>query len=62
MKAISELRAAFWEAHKQFQPERRQRKRQNQYRTDIRCAFVDFVDHLQKSGEISESLAFRATL
>jgi len=30
--------------------------------TDTRCAFVDFVDYLQTSGQISEALANRATL
>ncbi len=32
------------------------------YTTDTRCTFVEFVDSLCKSGEISESLAQRATL
>lgn len=30
--------------------------------TDIRCAFVDYVDMLQKDGLISEKLASRVTL
>lgn len=30
--------------------------------TDTRCAFVDWVDVLVKNGEISETLAQRATL
>ena len=30
--------------------------------TDTRCAFVDYVDHLSKSGMISPELADRVTL
>ena len=30
--------------------------------TDTRCAFVDYVDMLSKSGAISEALAQRVTL
>jgi hypothetical protein len=32
------------------------------YPTDTRCAFVDFLDVLSKSGDISQELAERATL
>ena len=32
------------------------------YTTDTRCTFVDYVDELQRDGEISEALANRATL
>jgi len=32
------------------------------HNTDTRCAFVDYVDMLARSGEISESLAQRVTL
>jgi hypothetical protein len=35
---------------------------QNRHNAETRTAFVDFVDYLQKSGEISETLANRATL
>ena len=56
------LRDLFWEFHADFQPYYRARKRQNEYQTDIRVAWVDFVDHMQKLGEISEGLAQRATL
>jgi hypothetical protein len=61
MKTISEIRAAFWEAHPQFAHLYRS-WRQNQYPADVRCAFVDFVDQLARSGEITSKLAFRATL
>lgn len=32
------------------------------FKTDTRCAFAEFVDHLERSGEISEALADRVTL
>jgi hypothetical protein len=32
------------------------------HNTDTRCAFVDYVDGLSKSGEISEDLANKVTL
>ncbi len=57
-----QLRKAFWEAHPNLAPHFRPGKRQNSYKADIRMAFVDFVDHLAKSGEISQGLASRVTL
>jgi len=30
--------------------------------TDTRCAFVDWLDGLEKSGEVSQELAARVTL
>ena len=56
--------AAFWRdtAASGAPCKERKHKRQNDYPTDTRCAFVDYVDALQKSGEISEALAARATL
>lgn len=64
-----QIRAAFWEAH----PDLKRRvvdlgaglyrpATQNEYSTDTRCAFCDFVDALNKNGEISDQLANRATL
>jgi hypothetical protein len=35
---------------------------QNDYPANIRRAFVDFVDSLEKNGDISEALAYRVTL
>lgn len=62
MKTITQVRKSFWQSFPQFKTEFRTRKRQNQYSTDCRCCFVDYVDQLQKSGEISEKLAKRVTL
>lgn len=38
------------------------RKVQNEYPADTRMAFVDYVDSLARSGDISEALAGRVTL
>jgi hypothetical protein len=62
MKTISEIRASFWASYPEFKKEYRTKKRQNDYKTDIRCAFVDYIDNLQRNGDISEKLAHRATL
>jgi hypothetical protein len=56
------IRDAFWEGHPQFAPLRRSRKRQNDYPADVRMAFIDFVDSLEKSGDLKEGLASRVTL
>ena len=32
------------------------------YNTDTRCAFIDWIDGLSTSGQISEKLASNATL
>jgi len=62
MKTITEIRESFWTVNPHLAHHRRSRKRQNQYNGWIRSAFVEHVDGLQKSGEISEKLADRATL
>ena len=64
-----QIRAAFWEAFPDL-PRRRYRYSPNRsdktaelvYPIETRCAFVDFVDQLQREGIISEALADRATL
>lgn len=60
MKTQTEIRDAFWEAHPQYKEVKG--KRQNDYDTDIRCAFVDFVDGLRRNETITEKLAMRVTL
>ena len=69
MTTQKQIRAAFWETFPDL-PRRRYRYSPNRsdktaplvYPIDTRCAFVDFVDHLARSGQISETLAQRATL
>lgn len=69
MTTQKQIRAAFWDAHptadRRRYPARdwtREDNTSRDYCTDTRCAFVDFVDHLARSGEISETLAQRVTL
>ena len=38
----AQIRESFWEAHPQFR--RKGKQTQNQYPTDTRCAFVDYID------------------
>ncbi len=55
----AQLRKAFREVH----PDLDFKKLPNgDYKTDTRCAFNDWLDHLEKSGMISPQLAERATL
>ena len=64
-----QIRAVFWDAHPTL-PRRRYRYSWNPndktaelvFPIDTRCAFVDFVDQLHRSGQITEALANRATL
>jgi len=64
-----QIRAAFWEAFPDL-PRRRHRYSWNPsdktaelvFPVDTRCAFVDYVDSLNRAGVISDSLANRATL
>lgn len=59
-----EIRAAFWAAHPTLS-----RVKIRDYAgtgrmhvTDTRCAFCDFVDYLQRTGQITEAMADRVTL
>ena len=61
------LRAAFWDAHASIKGITRRKIRNysgngTMHNTDTRCAWVDFVDMMARDGQISESLAQRATL
>ena len=61
LKTQSQVRSAFWDEC----PPRFKRVKgwsQNQYPADVRMSWVDFVDFLEKSGQISERLARRVTL
>lgn len=62
MKTITQVREAFWKEHPKFAKYYRKTYRQNDYHTDLRVSFTDFVDHLYNSGQISSSLAQRVTL
>lgn len=64
MKGLTfkQVRDLFFEEYPEFRSERRARKSQNDYSCNCRCTFVDFVDYLLKSGEISEKTADNITL
>ena len=66
MKTQTKVRKAFWEYLEEVNPELyakgKRTKRQDEQVTDIRVMFVDYVDSLQKDGQITESLANRVTL
>lgn len=54
-----QVRAAFWQGW----PEGfRRGKLHNEYNATVRSEFVEFVDMLEKDGQISEALAQRVTL
>jgi hypothetical protein len=59
MTTQRQVRAAFWEAHPTTS---RKKGRDGDYLTDTRVAFCDYVDSLEKDGQISEALAYRVTL
>ena len=62
-----QVRAAFWMQHAGMAGITPRKIRDysgngRMHNTDTRCAFVDYIDYLARSGEISESLAQRVTL
>ena len=57
-----QVRQAFWENWGDVSGVSRKRSSDGGYLTDTRCAFVDYVDALQKAGDISEALAQKVTL
>ena len=54
-----ELRAEFWETFPELE---RRLGSQNSQPANTRMAWVDWIDSLQKNGDISPQLAERATL
>lgn len=66
MTSQNQVREAFWAAHPAIEDRARRNglrsKRQNEQHAETRLAFIDFVDHLQRNGDINEALAQRVTL
>ena len=56
------LRRQFWLDHPSLRPQYRSAKRQNEYPTDTRMAWCDYVEAMARDGNISDALAGRATL
>lgn len=59
---LNQLRASFWDAYPCFADHYRKTWRQNQYNATIRTCWVDYVDSMARDGQITESMASRATL
>ena len=66
MTTQKQIRAAFWQAHPMHESHARKwgikTAPHNRHNAETRTAFSQFVDTLAKAGEISETLASRATL
>jgi hypothetical protein len=66
MKTQKEIRTNFWQMLQETAPDlaklKRAKKRQNDYPADIRCAFVEYTDYLQKNGVITQAMADKTTL
>ena len=66
MTTQKEIRAAFWNNHLELAAAARASgtisKGQNSQTCTCRSTFVEYVDALERSGEISTALADRATL
>lgn len=60
LSTLKAIRDEFWNDNPQFK--RISGWKQNQYKTDIRVSFIDFVENLRRNGDISEALANRTTL
>lgn len=62
----AEVRTAFWESRPDLDLQARKNgtrsKDQNAQNANTRCTFVDFVDSLERNGDISPALAQRVTL
>ena len=59
-----EIRRLFWESFPNLDKGKIQNDRGDgmMYKADARCAFIEFVDALEKNGTISERLAAKVTL
>lgn len=62
MRTQREIRRAFWEQNPRLPRRRLKCGNELDYPTDTRVAFVDFIDHLCRNGQISSELAQRAEL
>lgn len=60
------IRQNFWQYLKEVDPvlyaHGKRSKGQNEQITDIRCAFVEYIEDLRRSGQISEKTANNITL
>lgn len=59
---FKQIRDLFFEEFPEFQRERKYRKSQNEYSTNCRVYWCDFVEMLRRNGDITESQANRIVL
>lgn len=59
---FAQIRNMFWNDHPQFKSEFRTRKTQNDYYTDIRVSFTDYIYMLYENGIITEKQYNNITL
>ena len=61
-----QVRDLFWGSHPSLEHQAREAgtltRPHNKQCATVRCAFVEFVDQLQRAGSISDALARRVTL
>lgn len=60
-----DLRRQFWQEHPELAHLHKRTVKTGNHRdyvTDVRVSFVDWLDKLSRSGEVSPELAYRATL
>jgi hypothetical protein len=66
MTTQKQIRAAFWQSHPHLESYALmwgiKTAPHNRHNDETRMAFVHYLDHLEKSGEITDDLAFRAIL
>ena len=62
IKTVTQIRRLFWELNPEFAYAYRKTYRQNRYNATVRSIFIEFVESLHRSEEITDSLANRVTL
>ena len=66
MTTQKQIRASFWQSHPHLESFALmwgiKTSPHSRHNDETRMAFVNYLDHLEKSGEITDELAFRAML
>lgn len=66
MTTQKQIRASFWQSHPHLEAYALmwgiKTAPHNRHNDETRMAFVHYLDHLEKSGEITDELALRAIL
>jgi len=62
MKTKTEIRATFWRMLRETAPDLAKMKFAKKTQNDIRCRFVDYIDQLARSGQITQTMADNVTL